>query len=410
MASCLSSSSEFRYSELEERVNLLKEYIVTTFESISAKLAERRALLLSALESIKQDFMSKVDAERKEEEDYKHWSVILEQNVKNNTITELMKEPREKIKERISGFGKADPTFDYTLKVEKLDFLIELISNFGCLQSSFRDYTLIENARHSFGEGNDMVSPRGLAVDYKDRIFVSDTNKHSIFVYTIKGVFLAQFGSQLLSEPWGVCCAENKLFVTDKKKHCVVSFDLSNFTVFNKTGSLGTRNAELNSPTAIDFDTCEKEIYVADYLNNRIAIYDTNLIFKRFLLDKSIQGPICLKLTEKRIFILECRTPQLRSYSKDGTDQNNHFSTGKDQMVETMLFFTVDKKNNCILSDFGNNCIRVIDETGVILKTTREGKKRGEDGLYQPTGICFSHSGDALIVVTQQKHSPILIF
>ena len=411
MASREPTSSESNCSELETRIDLLKECILRTFASLSAKLAERQALLLSELEYIKRKFERKVADDKNEKDDYKHLSIFLEQNLKSNSISELMKEPREKIEEKINEFGNAAPsTFDYIFKSDKLDVLIESISNFGSLKTSFWDFTLIENARYSFGQEGEMVSPRGLAVDYKDRIFIADTDKHTIFVYTIEGHFVGQFGSEFLSEPWGLCCAENKLFVTDKKKHRVFGFDLSNFTVCNKAGSLGTRNAELNSPTAIDFDVCEKELYVADYLNNRLAIYDTNLNFKRFLLDKSIQGPICIKLTEQRIFVLECRTPNLRSYSKQGTDRKNHFSTGKNQLVESMLFFTVDKKDNCIVSDFGNNCIRVIDNTGVILKTTKEGKTRGEDGLSQPTGLCFSNSGDSLIVVTQQKHSPILIF
>ena len=415
MARRESGSSGSNYSDFEVRIGLLKDDIVKTFMELFAKLREREAILLAQLESLKKEFELKVADVKKDEEDFKHISLLLEQNLKSNKISDLMKGPRQEIEEKINEFGSAPPfTFDYTFKANKLDILIESISNFGSLEPSTRDYTLVEAAKYSFGgigagEG-DMDSPRGLAVDCKDRIFIADTNKHSIFVYTIEGQFLGQFGNELLSEPWGVCCGENKLFVTDKKLHRVVGFDLSNFAVCNKAGSFGTRNGELKSPTAIDFDLCEKELYVADYLNNRLAIYDTNLIFKRFLLDKSIQGPICIKVTEQRIFVLECRAPQLRSYGKDGTGQMNHFSTGKNQLVETMLFFTVDKRNNFIISDFGNNCIHVINKTGVVLKTTRQGKDRGRDGLLQPTGICFSGSGDALIVVTQQKHSPILIF
>ncbi|KAI6661055.1 NHL repeat containing protein [Oopsacas minuta] len=399
------SGRDSNFLEFEKKVQLLIDTISEIFSELIEMLKKREETLLNYVNSLKREFEGDIAEQKKIEEDCKEFDNF-KSKVKSNPVTDIITGSDAKIEEKLDKIRSESLSFDYIFKTNKLDNLKSSILNFGSLQPTFRDYSSIKKSKRSFGTlGTDegpMECPHGLAVDSNDRIFVACGNKHCIFVFTIEGQFLGEFGQKYLSQPWGVCCVENKLFVTDHKLHCIFAFELINFTKCNVVGELGLREGQLKSPTMIDYDSSTKELYVADYLNNRIAIYNIDLTFKRFFLDQSTEGPICIKVTEQRVFILECRTPNLRSYAKDGTDQKNIYSI--EEVLKSNHFFTADNHENCIISDYKNNCISVINPRG-------EQKTIGGPGtLTNPTGICLSHSENEIIVVTRNKDNPIVIF
>ena len=392
--------------ELEQKINELQRRIKETFSELIYCLDQRMHCLLKELQDLKSETFSKADEKISIEKEGKEISEMLSTKVKGNVISEIWEGTRKTFDAKVMEYTNVSPTFDYDFRAQNLGEIREMILNFGAIQSTNLDYTKIKSPKLFFGKSGEgsIVSPRALAVDSNERIFIADQKRHSIHVYSNRGNFLIEFGKELLEYPWGVCCSEDKVFVTDHQLHSVFSFNISTFSFIKRACSIGSRIRELNSPTSVNFDAKEKEIYVADYLNNRIAIFDPDLNFKRHLLENLVEGPICVNVTEKRVFILECRSPNFRSYFKDGTNRVDHYSIGKKVVIKSMLFFCVDSRNNLILSEYGSHCIRVINFKGECIASI------GNDRLLQPAGICLSQAGDGIIVVTNHKLSPIHLY
>ena len=81
--------------------------------------------------------------------------------------------------------------------------------------------------------------------------------------------------------------ASSTLFVSDKSNHRVLVFDVNEIVdgedavnVFGQsdfvTGSSGVTQSKLSSPTGMGFDNVGKRIFVADFTNNRVMVFDTN--------------------------------------------------------------------------------------------------------------------------------------
>lgn len=127
-------------------------------------------------------------------------------------------------------------------------------------------------------------SPVGVAFDDTLRLYLTDSSG-AVFVFAADGSperVLTHAGSEPLQRPTGIAFsrAANLLYVTDTLAQKVHALRIPTGEVAFSFGGRGIEPGRFNFPTHL-FDTTAGELYVADALNFRIAIFDEKGTFLR---------------------------------------------------------------------------------------------------------------------------------
>ena len=127
-------------------------------------------------------------------------------------------------------------------------------------------------------------TPHGVAVDGEGNILVADYNNHRIQKFTVEGQFLAVVGTKgsgrlQFSSPTDIAISNNKVYVADFRNHRiqVLHSDLTFSSTFGKEGS---GKGQFNHPQGIACDSTGK-VYVADRDNHRIQVFTAEGKFLR---------------------------------------------------------------------------------------------------------------------------------
>lgn len=124
-------------------------------------------------------------------------------------------------------------------------------------------------------------SPIDVKIDDKDNIYVTDSLLGKIFLFNNEGEFVKIFADNFkLERPTGLAIdtINEKLYVTDTEKHTIEVFSLKGDHL-DTIGKYGRDHGEFNKPTFITVDK-NGNLYVTDSLNHRIQIFDNTGIFK----------------------------------------------------------------------------------------------------------------------------------
>ena len=138
--------------------------------------------------------------------------------------------------------------------------------------------TLDERYLNEFGsyghEDGQLWLPTSVALDSRERVYVSDEFHHNVSVFDSSGEFLANWGSLgsgdgQLDGPSGIAVdAEDDLFVVDQNNNRVQKFT-SEGAYLGQWGEPGDGDGQFNLPWGITLDS-QGDVYVADWRNDRI--------------------------------------------------------------------------------------------------------------------------------------------
>ena len=196
---------------------------------------------------------------------------------------------------------------------------------------------------------------RGIAVNSKGLIAVSNRGRHCIQIFDNEGKFVRNLGSYgknpgQLNSPAGVTFLnEDEILVADDYNHRIQQFDIQTGNFVKIFGKEGTGDGEFKNPEGICMDG-EGHVVVADYGNDRIQVLTKD-------------GKPVLK------------------FGDSGPGKLNQ-STG-----------CIYHNNMFIASDKENHCLKVFDSSGKFLyKIGEEGKADGQ--LFCPWGLCVEKYGN----------------
>ena len=127
----------------------------------------------------------------------------------------------------------------------------------------------------------------GLTVDDADRVFVVDSGKHRISVFSKDLKLETYFGDDQLKTPTGIAVdPENRLiYVVDTEKEHVAVFDADTFKFVRNIGRpmkdvSDDAPGAMAKPTNVTVDE-DALVYVSDTLNDRIQVFDADGNFVR---------------------------------------------------------------------------------------------------------------------------------
>ena len=160
--------------------------------------------------------------------------------------------------------------------------------------------------KNSFGtigsENNEFTNPWGIAI-YQEKIYVTDIEKHKIFVYKTNGKYVTSFGKEgvsinCLKEPRGIFVSE------------------------------------------------EGDIFVAECENNRVQVFSESLKHKCFIGEEHLVKPRDVFVDEKEnVFVLDWGTTCIHVYDSDGELQREFGVIGTENGQMTQPWYVYNESD-----------------------------------------------------------------
>jgi sugar lactone lactonase YvrE len=144
------------------------------------------------------------------------------------------------------------------------------------------DLELIKHGVHAkFG------SIFGLAMDDNDRLFVSDGELRHVLVFDAQHKLEASFGDGTMKDPNGMAIdTENRfIYVADTELDQVLVYDADTYKLLRRIGTTGkthtlTDPGDFSKPTNVAVDK-DGNLYVSDTMNDRVEVFDADGTFIR---------------------------------------------------------------------------------------------------------------------------------
>jgi tripartite motif-containing protein 71 len=129
----------------------------------------------------------------------------------------------------------------------------------------------------------ELRSPRGLAMDISGNIYVADQNNFRVVKFANDGTFLTQWGSQGTNAgqfggtsvgPNGVAVDQAGNILVGDAGNDNIQFFTADGAYLAQFGTFGTNAGQFKSPDRLTFNSNGTLLYVADFNNNRVQVFN----------------------------------------------------------------------------------------------------------------------------------------
>ena len=383
----------------DQKLEDLKNEVILVFEELFRYLADRRTVLLTRLDKIREAYGKNKELIQAIEE-----LKIAKEGMKSNLLASMGNMYDEKIR----GFenSKVDTeNFEfvefrcYSDKIRKAINQIDLYE----LSAEYigRENPILKACKKGRGNG-EFANPAGIVLDsVRDEVYVCDYSNSRIQVLSSEGVYLRQFGRDHLTEPFAICLSQQgESFVTDKVKECFLKFSMTG-QFLKQVGSRGNKSGQFSGISGL---CCEAGlIYVCDYNVRRIQVFDSELNYIKQFGNEELRQPDDIKILSDTMYILSKNNNSIHCYNIDCTLQRKIELTGQEHQMTAALFFSIDKNGNFLITDQSNDQIRIFSSKGILKHIL------GTGHLSYSAGITLDNS-DRIICLCSNKEGCFMKF
>ena len=195
-----------------------------------------------------------------------------------------------------------------------------------------------------------MKVPVGVAVDTDGTIYVTDTRREQVLLFTQEGNLVGEIGKKGEMRPCGIALTADRLYVTDLSNHCVRVYAKGSRELLFTIPRQPNPEFRLFGPTNVAVDQ-QGRVYVSDTGGFTVKVYDA---------------------------------------------EGNHVRTIGELGIEPGRFalpkgIAVDRENRLYVVDAATAVVQVFDAEGRLLMFFGEPKSSGPGGLYLPAGIAIDY-------------------
>ena len=387
-----------------------------TFETLIAQLIARRDALLLKLSQLRQEYTDKETTRRAAIEELERTKQqMMEMSLKVNINLPIHQQATALYKQGLKQL-ETPTKLPYPIFIcPKLQELQSIITEFGEVREwEVPDYSLKKVPVVTAGKrgiGDNELNAAGIAIDEDNKhIFIADCDNSRVQRVSFEGRFLTRFGQDTLKMPWGITVSTEHVFITDIRLHALLQFDRNSYELVMRTGTKGSEDGRFNSPQGLCIDY-NGDVLVADSGNNRVSVLSKDLLFVSNIGIGQLKEPTDVKLTPDSVVVVLDWSPKcVHFYSKNGHLLNSCISQGQgtDCLVYHPRFFCLDLAGNKMISDYGNDRIKIFSQFEQLIHTIgRNGKGIGE--FIEPYGICISKLG-IIFVLSENPNFSIQCF
>ena len=375
--------------------------ITDTFNRLIEQLTARRDALLTKLQTMKEDFVTKettrIAAIAELERVIRH---MREESIKVNVNLETQEKAIQVYLDQMERHQTPTKLPHPFFSCPTLLHLQTQISEFGEVRECELNYSLKKQPVLAVGKNgkanNELQHPRGLVLDEPNQlVYIADGNSR-IQVVSFAGKFLKRFGQGILERPWGIAVTEDNVFVTDCGLHALLQFSKKDYKLVRRTGTLGRGEGQLNYPKGLCIDY-NGDVYVADCFNDRVSVFSKDLNFLKDLGTQQLKYPNDVKVTPNSVVVLDYSPNCIHFFSRGGDLLHSCVTQGEDGVVSDPEFFCLDTAGNILITDYHRHSIKILSPSGQLIhEIGKRGHGSGE--LYRPYGICLSQTGNIFVV------------
>ena len=204
----------------------------------------------------------------------------------------------------------------------------------------------------------------GLAIDDNDQLLVTDGGKHHVLVFDANHKLKSQFGDAVLKDPCGIAIdSENRfIYIADTELDQVLVFDADTYKLLRRIGTTGkqhtlTTPGDFSKPTNVAVDQ-EGNLYVTDTWNDRVEVFDGEGTFIRAF-GKNGDGPgdfarpkgIAID-SDGHIWVADAMLCRLQVFTPEGRLLMGMGDFGKKPgQFQALAGLAIDKNNRIFASD-----------------------------------------------------------
>ncbi len=249
-------------------------------------------------------------------------------------------------------------------------------------------------------------SPVGLDFAPNGDAYVVDIGNDRVSVWDANGSFLrgwgkAGSGDGQFSNPQGIAVTAGEVYVTDDANHRVQVFDLQgNF--LRKWGSSGTGDGKFKRPFGVTVDVVDAnltEVYVTEWDNHRIQVFDANGTFRRKFGNSTLNHqPIDVKIgPDGLVYVSSKGKNRIKVFQKDGTYLREFNPTYYPYAMDFL-------GNRLVVANSAHHRVRIFETNGTLVTTIGSGVESSDVGHFDHNyGVAVDASGD-LHVACRDNH------
>ena len=212
---------------------------------------------------------------------------------------------------------------------------------------------------------NQLNYPYSVTVDNEaGNIYIADAGNNCVKVFDSTGKYLFKFGDNEdegeMDWPLSIAVCGDRILIS-QDNDCILNYTL-NGKFISKIGKYGNGELEFNCPYGLTIDESNGNIYVSDYINNRIQILSQDFRFISQFGENTLKYPRDIKLSKEYIFVLDVSNPCLHLFNCNHILQKSVISRGKGMQVINPYHFFIDQTDNILISDFGSNLIHIFEK------------------------------------------------
>ena len=391
---------ERRLVELIEEVEREKEKTRDTFQQLHNLLIVREGALLRELDEVVVEARQELKEKRDVLQELQAARESAEQKLTKNILKDVLKKHLRNLEDEIRELSKSLSVtwVEVEWKREQLEkSIVEVSKVVKKKERPFRteDYSLkLRPVWYHEGTASSVIEePQQLAIHTESgNIFVADYSTNKIQVFNNTGHYLYHIPTP--PEPVGLCLSDEFIFVTtDQRK-------LLKIRISNKKTIKSIRTDDL--VYGIDISN---NIYVCEYYNQSVSVFDTNL---KFLSRIPLKSPhftsntstLNIRLHENNMYITFVRSHYcLQVFSQDG--QLIRGVIPKGDIVTS--FFSLDRIGSIIVADCLRKQIKIFSNSGRLIHTISNDTLTEDQKLVSPTGISVDKLNNIVVANNNKK-------
>ena len=387
-----------------------KERVSSNFQQLHALLAAREHTLLQEMDEVvvraRQELADKREVLKELDTAREGLERDLTKNILRDVLDKNLLTLEDKIGKELSR-GVSVGWLELDWKKEQLEHsVIEVCKVVTLKERPFRseDYSLkLRPVWSQEGTGaGEIKRPMQIAIDYSTQnIFVADNGANRIQVFNEEGNYLYQIPTP--EYPIGIALTEEYIFVSTPSKLLKI----------RKSNNKSVKSVQTEkSVWGIDIDR-NMNIYGCEVDNKSVIVFDNNLKFlKRIKLETSqIESDTLthsIKLYKDSMYVMFGNSPpfHLQIFSLEGELVRCLIPKSE---IELSYFFSIDRFENIIVADMGNNRIKIFNKEGELLHTIDSDMLPGDQKFCYPRGVAINRK-NRIIIAQKNKACSLIAF
>ena len=355
----------------DRKLEPMTNEVVQMFDELIQYLVGRRNILLNRLDEIRQRFRMDSDFAKAIKE-----VMGMKDGLKSNLLASLDKAFDEEIRvyENAKLYKENLKFVEFRCYSEKIRKAIDEIDLYELSPEYFGRENPVLTACYEGNRNGELFNPKGIALDRaRNEVYVCDWGSSRIQVLSTIGEYARQFGRDHLTQPFAICISQqDELFVTDNGTQCVLKFSLTG-ELLKRTGSRGMKPGHFTGISGLCCDT--GLVFICDVSIQRIQLFDSELNFIKDFGYEELSGPSDIHILSDTIYVLSLDNNCIYCYNRDCTLRKKIELFGQEQLMTDAWFFTIDKKENFLITDLSLEQIRIFSSKGVLSNILGRGQQ-----------------------------------